>query len=265
MESKNAVVEYKNQAPLTIMEETNPKLILKQASDVANILTDIIEKQKLYAIYKGGKKHVLVDGWTTLGSLLKVYPVVEYCKRLDRENEIIYEAKVNAVTMSGNVVGSAEALCSGKETLTRKNGSKFIRWTDEHAVKSMAQTRAVSKALRYPLGWVMTLAGYEATPSEEMPDDLREKPVMTQNDGSEVLPPKKTKQTQKQSNNVLLSSEEIDELKSKNKHIKTVIVDLDEKCVEITKFSITRMLDKLLQDEKIEMDEFKYARTDLNS
>jgi hypothetical protein len=33
----------------------------------------------------------------------------------------------------------------------------------------MAQTRATSKALRAPLGWIVTLAGYEATPSEEIP------------------------------------------------------------------------------------------------
>jgi hypothetical protein len=33
----------------------------------------------------------------------------------------------------------------------------------------MAQTRATSKALRQPLGFVMTLAGYAATPAEEMP------------------------------------------------------------------------------------------------
>ena len=35
----------------------------------------------------------------------------------------------------------------------------------------MAQTRATSKALRLPLGFVMTLAGLEATPAEEMPQD----------------------------------------------------------------------------------------------
>jgi hypothetical protein len=35
----------------------------------------------------------------------------------------------------------------------------------------MAQTRATSKALRQPLGFVMTLAGYSATPAEEMPRD----------------------------------------------------------------------------------------------
>jgi hypothetical protein len=33
----------------------------------------------------------------------------------------------------------------------------------------MAQTRATSKALRVPLGFIVTLAGYEATPEAEIP------------------------------------------------------------------------------------------------
>lgn len=44
---------------------------------------DIIDKQKLYALYKGGKKHVVVEGWTTLGALSKVFAHVEYTKRID--------------------------------------------------------------------------------------------------------------------------------------------------------------------------------------
>jgi hypothetical protein len=35
----------------------------------------------------------------------------------------------------------------------------------------MAQTRATSKALRQPLGFVMQLAGFNPTPAEEMPRD----------------------------------------------------------------------------------------------
>ena len=40
---------------------------------------------------------------------------------------------------------------------------------DDYALRSMAQTRAVSKALRLPLGFIVALAGYEATPADEMP------------------------------------------------------------------------------------------------
>ena len=39
---------------------------------------------------------------------------------------------------------------------------------DEYAICSMAQTRAVGKAYRLLIGWLMKSAGYEATPLEEM-------------------------------------------------------------------------------------------------
>jgi hypothetical protein len=72
-----------------------------------------------------------------------------------------WEARVEARTLAGQVVGAAEAEC----LRTEKTWSS----RDDYALRSMAQTRAVSKALRGPLGFVVTLAGYEATPAEEMP------------------------------------------------------------------------------------------------
>src|SRR5678816_2244550 len=36
-------------------------------------------------------------------------------------------------------------------------------------LRSMAQTRAASKALRNALAWVVVLAGYRPTPAEELP------------------------------------------------------------------------------------------------
>ena len=41
----------------------------------------------------------------------------------------------------------------------------------------MAETRATGKAMRVALSWVMALAGYEATPAEEMPAE----PFQTKN------------------------------------------------------------------------------------
>jgi hypothetical protein len=63
--------------------------------------------------------------------------------------------------LAGQVVGAAEAECLRSE--------RTWKGRDDYALRSMAQTRAVSKALRGPLGFVVTLAGYEATPAEEMP------------------------------------------------------------------------------------------------
>jgi hypothetical protein len=46
------------------------------------------------------------------------------------------------------------------------------RWrtADDYAIRSMAQTRATSKALGSVLRFIVTLAGYDGTPAEEMHD-----------------------------------------------------------------------------------------------
>jgi hypothetical protein len=50
------------------------------------------------------------------------------------------------------------------------------RWKDRHAVLSMAQTRATSKALGQILRWLPVLAGFSGTPAEEMPHPAAEAP-----------------------------------------------------------------------------------------
>ena len=141
--------------PVNLFGEASPVAVVERATEVAQALAAVIEAQNLYTTI-GRKKHVNVEGWTLLGSMLGVFPVVAWSK----ETEDGWEARVEAVTRNGEVVGAAEAMC------TRKEG----RWktADDYAVRSMAQTRAVSKALRHPLGFVMTLAGYEVTPESEM-------------------------------------------------------------------------------------------------
>jgi hypothetical protein len=71
-----------------------------------------------------------------------------------------YEAKVQVCTPDGTVVGSAEAMCSRSENT----------WStrDDFALRSMAETRAESRAYRRAIGWIMNVAGYSATPAEEM-------------------------------------------------------------------------------------------------
>jgi hypothetical protein len=43
---------------------------------------------------------------------------------------------------------------------------------DAYARRSMAITRATGKAFRLGFSWIMTLAGYEPTPWEEMPAEI---------------------------------------------------------------------------------------------
>lgn len=78
--------------------------------------------------------------------------------------EIAYKATVMLKRAGdGQKVSQAEAFCSNLEESKYKN--------DEYAINSMAQTRATGKAFRIAFSWIMAMAGYEATPAEEIPRD----------------------------------------------------------------------------------------------
>jgi hypothetical protein len=149
-------------APPTLFGSNKPAEIVKVAGEQAEALKAIIEKNRLYADISG-KKHVMVQGWTFLGSMVGVHPVTVWTRRLRQEEDGVdgWEARVEARTRAGETVGAAEAMCCRDEN----------RWedADEYAMRSMAQTRATSKALRQPLDFIMQLAGFEATPAEEIP------------------------------------------------------------------------------------------------
>lgn len=134
----------------------NPELMMQKAARCATVIADVIENRKMFTIIGQGK-HVRVEGWQTLGAMVGVFPVVEWTRRLENG----WEARVKAVTRNGEVVGAAESQCLNTE---RNWANK-----EDHCLRSMAQTRATSKALAMPLRFVIALAGYEGTPAEEMP------------------------------------------------------------------------------------------------
>src|SRR5262245_47685238 len=141
--------------PAALFGTDNPAGIVARAMAVAEPLAAVIEDRRLYATISG-RRHVLVEGWTLLGSMLGVFPVTAWCRALADG----WEARVEARTLGGALVGAAEAQCTRAE--------RTWAGREEFALRSMAQTRATSKALRMPLGFVMALAGYEATPAEEL-------------------------------------------------------------------------------------------------
>lgn len=154
---------YERPAPITLFGTSDPRVALERMADVAAALVDVIDTQKLYVVISG-KKYVKVEGWTTLGAMLGIVPIVTGTRPNDTGDGIV--AMVEARTLDGRVVGAAEGECSRVE-------SKW-KGSDPYAIRSMAQTRAISRALRAPLGQIFVLAGYEATPAEEMPaDDVR--------------------------------------------------------------------------------------------
>jgi hypothetical protein len=144
----------------TLWRSDDPVEVIERSARAATALAEVVKKQKLYKRI-GDKDHVLVEGWTMLGSMLGVFPVVVWTREIG--NDEGWEARVEARTREGQVVGAAEAECRRSERMWAKR--------DSYALRSMSQTRATSKALRGPLGFVVTLAGFEATPEAEIPPD----------------------------------------------------------------------------------------------
>jgi hypothetical protein len=145
--------------PSGLFGTASPEQVLARAAETASVLKDVVINRRL-VMQISGKQHVLVEGWTLLGSMLGVFPVVVWTRPL--EDGTGWEAKVEARTLDGNVVGSGEAMCSRDE-------GKPWNTRDENAIRAMAQTRATSRALRGPLGFIVHLAGYQAAAAEEMP------------------------------------------------------------------------------------------------
>lgn len=161
-----------HRAPITLWTLEEPKAALEQAAKVAHAAMELINNRGLIQTFPGSKKpHVMVDGWLCIARLAKARTEVVFEQPLkDDGGDIIrdphgrphgWEAKVRVLDAQGEVVADAVSQCARDESNWRNR--------DDYAVRSMAQTRATGKALRVALGFVATMAGFEATPAEEMP------------------------------------------------------------------------------------------------
>jgi hypothetical protein len=133
-----------------------------QVIEMARVLKEYIVENELYVPITG-KNYVMVEGWCVAGFLIGLFPRVVKVENISPETggEKKWLAEVEIVEKkTGNIVSRGFGICSNKEMKRSMN--------DEYAILSMAQTRAIGKAYRNVIGWVMKLAGYEATPKEEM-------------------------------------------------------------------------------------------------
>ncbi len=134
----------------------NKDSMLQLASELSKLI-----KEKGLSSNIQGKQFVNVEGWQFCGASLGLMPIITDTKDLSNETTIKYMATCEVRNIvSGDVVATGIALCS--------NAEKTKRYFDEYAILSMAQTRAIGKAYRNLLAWLMKAAGFEATPAEEM-------------------------------------------------------------------------------------------------
>jgi hypothetical protein len=147
---------------LTLFGDATPHAIVARATAIADVIAPLIRERNLIKRI-GASEHVYLEGWTLAGTMLGVFATT--VRTWEIGDDAGYGATVEARTIAGALVGRADAVVMRNEEVGGK-----CKWLEAPAFQlvSMCQTRASSKALRMPLGFVMKLAGYDTTPAEEM-------------------------------------------------------------------------------------------------
>jgi hypothetical protein len=168
LESESAELVPYEPAPATLYGTRDPKTVRDKMVELADTLMDVVHSKHL-AVKIRNREHLTVEAWTTLGAFVGVHAAIVWTKPNETGDGIL--ARAEARTLEGALVGAAEAECSRVEN----------RWKDAEpfAIRSMASTRAISRALQAPLRHIAVLAGYEGTTAEEMPNPAPEPPAAT--------------------------------------------------------------------------------------
>lgn len=138
-----------------------PAELIEQAARAARALKQVVDQAHL-ALNVGGHEHLQFEAWQTVGHFYGVTALIPQgaVTALEADGQVHgYQAYAIAVR-NGEKIGGAEAMCTRDE--------KSWRDRPDFQLASMAQTRAMSKALRSVLAFVVVLAGYSPTPAEEM-------------------------------------------------------------------------------------------------
>jgi hypothetical protein len=157
MNEENAVIKIDETMRLGSLAVANHEAVITTATSIAKSLADIVNSRKLFSVISG-RKFVRVEGWSTMGAMLGVLPREKEVAELENGD---FLAVVELIRSSdGAVVGQGSAIVGGDEPTWNKR--------PRYARRSMALTRATGKAFRLGFSWIISLAGYETTPAEEM-------------------------------------------------------------------------------------------------
>ncbi|GIU74788.1 MAG: hypothetical protein KatS3mg004_1875 [Bryobacteraceae bacterium] len=158
----------------------HPETVLAEASLVAKSVDRLVKNRPDLIQVIGGRKHPRFELLQIVASMFRVTVRIRETRPLHDPDG--WEAVAEAYHVpSGQVIAVGDGMCTRDEpTWDIRPKYQWINGKREkigeepvtsHQRRSMAQTRACSKALRLALGWVLGLAGYEATAAEEMPDE----------------------------------------------------------------------------------------------
>ncbi len=141
----------------------DPHKVLSMGQKMAKALKQVLTQNR-WTVKIGLSEHLRFEAWQTLGSFFGYVPTVLKVEEIREGNKVMGYLCVGGVKRlrDGVIVSEAEATCMRDEP-NWKNKPLF-------QLRSMAQTRACAKALRLCFSWIVTLAGFDPTPAEELVD-----------------------------------------------------------------------------------------------
>lgn len=162
----------------------DPNIILDDARKCAVALQTVITGKRKPVVFNG-EQYLELEDWQTVGNFYQCAARTVSTTFVQFGDVQGFEATCEVVHIpTGSVVSRADAMCLNDEPKWR--GRTKYDWRDVNGVRtkveigvepvplfqlrSMAQTRAGSKALRQAFAWVIVLAGFRPTPAEEMED-----------------------------------------------------------------------------------------------
>ena len=143
------------------------------ATNVANTLAPLVRNQGLVVkgLNRSNKEaeYVTVEGWEVLGTFLGIVPVTTVIEDIKNDKGRIVGYKARATLYQNPVIENDEIVGGTVIARAEATADKTGFQKDLFAIASMAQTRALGKAYRMGLAWVMKMAGFEGTFAEDMP------------------------------------------------------------------------------------------------
>jgi hypothetical protein len=191
--------------PTDITLARDPKLILAEAGRAATELIAAVQQNGWSKNLGGQKPHLMFEAWNLLGTFYHISSrvVPGSVKFIEVAGAMGYEAEAEAIdNRTGFVVSSASAMCLNDESNwaarpvyeaddegeRRKTGGRQVPWFQ---LRSMAQTRALVKALKPKLSWIVAMANFDPTAADELPPAGRsiKQPQPKQTEGNKITDP----------------------------------------------------------------------------
>lgn len=149
-----------------------PAEVMSRAEGAARAVRSLILRT---AITLQGKRYIPAEGWQSIAATLGLSPVVETVEELPSGDiravaVLVRNSDGKALSRAEGYVGTDEVVWFGGTTVDRYGNQRTHPRRPRFAIRAMAQTRAVSRACRSALSWVVPLVdeSLEVTPAEEM-------------------------------------------------------------------------------------------------